>query len=188
MHRPIEEQQVVHRLVGRQHEQVTFGERRRETIVGQPRRMPRGVHLAPVMMERHAAGPHPVQAKRVKKAFPLAVPVDEFDAELRRALRRRHHLLLGDADLPEEIADTRHGRLADADGANGAGFDDGDLHRLMFEPTREQRRRHPPGRASANDHDRSQRCAVRCRSKRPVRHTVPLLPVTHTDARHPKTG
>ena len=53
-------------------------------------------------------------------------PVDEFDAELERALGFANEFALVEAERLVEGADRRDRRLADADGADFLGFDQGD--------------------------------------------------------------
>lgn len=80
-------------------------------------------------------------------------PIDEFDAELERALRRRDEIRLMDAEHLVQMLDQRHGRLADADRADRVGFDQGDLRIRGRAKSREQCGGHPPGGAATDDDD-----------------------------------
>ena len=80
------------------------------------------------------------------------LPVDEFDAELRRSLGGRPDLVLGDIQHPKEVPDAWNRRFAHANGADGAGFHDRDANVPALEPLGEVRRRHPARGSTTGDH------------------------------------
>src|SRR6187402_1274295 len=93
----------------------------------------------------------------MEETVAVVSPAVEFDAELHRAVGGLHHLGRAGPDVAEIVADAGHGRLADTDRAERAGFDHGDRDRMPLEPPGQRRRRHPAGGAAARDDDRSYR-------------------------------
>src|SRR5262249_44745846 len=80
-------------------------------------------------------------------------PVRKLDAELEARLGLADQVILIDAEQADDIDDRRNGRLPDTDGADVSRLDETDAAVRVLEELGENRRRHPPGRSSANDGD-----------------------------------
>jgi hypothetical protein len=93
-----------------------------------------------------------VEPEGVEVACALAAPVDELDTGLERPFGHAKELVLVDVEHPVEVDDRRDRRLADADGADGIGLDQGDPPPAVVEEAREGGRGHPSGGAAADDH------------------------------------
>ena len=76
-------------------------------------------------------------------AVALAGPIDEFDAELERALCLPDEFVFIDAESGVEEFDRWDGRFADTDGTDFFGLDHRDLR--VFHGVGERGRRHPAG-------------------------------------------
>src|SRR3546814_1641548 len=78
-------------------------------------------------------------------------PALEADAQLGGGVRRTHHLHVGHAEPGIEAPDRGDRRLAHADRADRARFDQRDRQIAALEMLRQRRRRHPPRGAPADD-------------------------------------
>src|SRR5687768_9705017 len=94
----------------------------------------------------------PGQAERMEIAVADHPPIVELDSELERRLGGPHELGLVDAEKAVESEQRRDGALADADGADCVGLDQGDFRARTQRP-RNRRGRHPSGGAAAGDDD-----------------------------------
>ena len=118
------------------------------------------VGLQPVMVHPQPFPVLPDHAEAVDIALPLLPPVDELDAQLEAALGAGHELVLVQPQQLVVFLDRGDRRLAHADRADILGFDQHDLVQPLEQP-REQRRRHPPGRAAPGDKNALDRRHVR---------------------------
>ena len=108
-------------------------------------------HPPPVMVEADIVHVTPERAERVDIAIALAAPIAELDAELEGGLGRGHELGLIQPQPLDEGADVRQRRLAHAHDADLFGFDQ--VHACVGgQQLRDRGRRHPAGRAAADDH------------------------------------
>ena len=94
-----------------------------------------------------------VTSERVKVAPADPAPVDEFDAELERRLRRRDEVVFVDAKHRIEVDERRDRGFADADGPDLLGLDQRRFGAAIIEVARQGRSRHPAGGSAADDHD-----------------------------------
>ena len=105
----------------------------------------------PMLIERDLIKLSAILSEGMKIGVPLAGPVDEFNAELERAICLSHECRFIDSEPLIEKSNRRNRRFADADGSDGFGFDEGDVAGLA-EIIGERRGRHP-SRGSAADND-----------------------------------
>jgi hypothetical protein len=103
------------------------------------------------MVEAHAADRRAIGAERVDVAVARLAPVAELDAQLVGRLGLAHEIGLVEAQGGVEMSDVRHGRLADADGADLGRFHQADGDRQAGELGGQGRGRHPAGGAAADD-------------------------------------
>ena len=85
-------------------------------------------------------------------AVAVVQPVAEFDAELEGAVGAADELGLVEAEPVDPIVELGDGRLADPNGSDLVGFDQGDRSDIPQEG-REDRRGQPPGRSAAGNDD-----------------------------------
>ena len=110
--------------------------------------------LEPVMVELDPTHIRSIESERVDIAMAKTRPVDELDAQLVGRVRFADELVLVDPEHGVEQVDLRDRRLADADGADGFGFDQLDFKaRKAADDFRQRGRGHPAGSSAADDHD-----------------------------------
>lgn len=103
----------------------------------------------PVLVELHPLHIHPDLAERMHVAIALSAPIDEFDAELERALGRLDEARFVDAEHGVEGDKGRNGGFPDADRSDLLGLDQTNTY-----PGRQTRHcgcGHPSRRAAADD-------------------------------------
>lgn len=86
----------------------------------------RGDMTQPIMVKMDSRHFNAEIAEGMEIAMPRPAPAVEPDAELDRAMRLAKKFGLVDPQIAVEFVDRRHGCLADADGADRLGFDEGD--------------------------------------------------------------
>ena len=94
------------------------------------------------------------RAERMHVRMTLLPPIDEFDAELERALRLPQEIVLVDLQQLVELRDRRDRRLTDADDADLGGFDQRD-RQSRAEHAGQGGSRHPAGGAASGNDDGS---------------------------------
>ena len=109
-----------------------------------------------MLMHRHQIEGFAVRAEGVEIAMPFATPADELDPQLEAALGLAQEFGLVDAERLVEQADRGNGRFADSDGADLVRLDQRD-GQAAGAGMGQRRRRHPPGRATPNDQNGSNR-------------------------------
>ncbi len=108
-----------------------------------------GPGMQPPVRQRESVD-HPEPLEGVVEVMPLGPPVLESDAEFVRGVAPRHPLVLGEAEVVEEVPDGAERGLAHADRLDPVGFDEG--HRdIAAEGGPQIRGRHPAGGAAADD-------------------------------------
>ncbi len=115
-------------------------------LAGQPQ-------LDPAVEEHRPVAGVAVSTEGMEVAAAIAVPVDEFDAELERRLGMPDQVGLVDTGQVVEPVDRRNGRFADADGADLVRFDELDIELMGDIDLGERRDGHPAGGAAADDND-----------------------------------
>ena len=117
---------------------------------------PAGVAFAdgaqPILVKIALAQTAPDLAESVHVAIAGAAPVAELYAQLEGALRPAQEIVFVQAEHPVEIANGRNRGLAHSHRADLLGFHEADIDRGSH-GFREQRRRHPSGRAASGDND-----------------------------------
>src|SRR5687768_8938928 len=96
-------------------------------------------------------------AKGMDVAIAQALPIDELDAELERALRVADELVFIEAQQRIERQQRRNRRFANTDRADLLRFDQPYGYAGVLDQTRQPRRAHPSGSTAAYDHNFSHR-------------------------------
>src|SRR5690606_38940036 len=104
----------------------------------------------PVMDEANSVHIYAEHAEWMKVAMARAAPVYKLDPELERRVRFAHELVFVQAQHAVVELDHRDRGLADSDGADLLGLDEGDAVALGAQYLGERCRSHPARRASAN--------------------------------------
>ena len=141
------------RAIGhRRHEAVVPAGEGVDRIIVQRRGLAGLAHLQPILVEGH----HPEVLADLAEAVDVAVtdpaPVHELDAELERAHGLADERALVQVQRGVVELDHRDRRLAHADDADLLGLHEPDRIRWV-QYLRQRRRGHPPGSATADDHD-----------------------------------
>src|SRR6185437_2005607 len=90
-------------------------------------------------------------AERMEVGVSRASPVPIPDAELVGGLHLPDQVILGDAELADEVHDRGDRRLADPDRTDAGGLDQADLDPQALERLCQAGRSHPAGGAASND-------------------------------------
>src|SRR5258708_1282698 len=106
-----------------------------------------------MMLELDPAPRFAEGAERVDVTIARAIPVAKLDPELERRPGGAHELRLVEAEHVIELLDMRQGGFADANDANLIRFDQYDAVKVTRKTVNQGGRGHPPGRATAQDHD-----------------------------------